>query len=147
MAHRIDGETHVPSARTIPLGPTAAVGWGLFFMLVAIVRLPVFAQGRVCADDVAKFCQGIEGGQGKLMQCLQEHQSELSSRCQARVQAMETRMREITDACQSDVRQFCTGVNPGAGRIAQCLKQHESELSSTCKAELAPARSMRRPTR
>jgi hypothetical protein len=135
------------SARTIPLGPTAAVGLGSFFMLVAIFRLPAFAQGRVCADDVAKFCQGVEGGQGKPMQCLREHQSELSSLCQARVQAMETRMRGMTDACQSDVRRFCAGVNPGAGRIAQCLKQHESELSSTCKAELAPAWSMRRSTR
>jgi hypothetical protein len=137
----------MPSARTIPVGPTAAVGLGLFFVLVAIFRLPAFAQGRVCANDVAKFCQGVEGGQGKLMQCLQEHQSELSSPCQARVQAVETRMREMTEACQSDVRQFCTGVNPGAGRIAQCLKQHESGLSSTCKAELTPARSMRRSTR
>jgi Cysteine rich repeat len=137
----------MPSARTIPVGPTAAVGLGLFFVLVAIFRLPAFAQGRVCADDVAKFCQGIEGEQGKLMPCLQEHQPELSSPCQGRLQVMETRIREMTDACQSDVRQFCTGVNPGAGRIAQCLKQHESELSSTCKAELAPARSMRRSNR
>jgi Cysteine rich repeat len=137
----------MPSARTVPLDPTMAVGLGLFFVLVVIFHLPAFAQGRVCADDVAKFCQGVEGGQGKLMQCLQEHQSELSSPCQARVQAVETRMRERTEACQSDVRQFCTGVNPAAGRIAQCLKQHESELSSTCKAELAQARSMRRSTR
>jgi hypothetical protein len=137
----------MPLARTISLGPVAAVGLGLFFVLVAIFRLPASAQGRVCADDVAKFCQGVEGGQGKLMQCLQEHQSELSSPCQVRVQTMETRMREMTDACQSDVRQFCTGVNSGAGRLAQCLKQHESELSSTCKAELAPAWSMRRSNR
>jgi hypothetical protein len=137
----------MPSARTIPLGPTTAVGWRLFFVLVAIFRLPAFALSRVCADDVAKFCQGVEGGQGKLLQCLQEHQAELSSPCQGWVQTMETRMREMTDACQSDMRQFCPGVNSGAGRIAQCLKQHESELSSTCKAELAPARSMRRSTR
>jgi hypothetical protein len=137
----------VPSARTTPFGPAAAVGLGLFCVLVAIFCLPAFAQGRVCAADVAKFCQGAEGGHGKLMQCLREHQSELSSPCQARVQAMETRMREMTGACQSDVWQFCTGVNPGAGRLAQCLKQHESELSSTCKAELAQARSMRRSTR
>jgi hypothetical protein len=88
-AHRIDGETHMPSARTIPLGPTAAVGLGLLFVLVAISGWPAFAQGRACAADVAKFCWGVEGGQGKLMQCLREHQSELSSPCQARVQAME----------------------------------------------------------
>ena len=46
---------------------------------------------------------------------------------------METRMKEMSGACQSDIQQFCTGVNPSGGRVAQCLKQHESELSSTCK--------------
>jgi Cysteine rich repeat len=52
-------------------------------------------------------------------------------------------MKEMSDACQSDVQQFCKDVSPGGGRLAQCLKQHESELSSTCKAELAQARPMR----
>jgi hypothetical protein len=132
------------SARTLLLGPTAAVSLGLFLALVAVSHLPAFAQNRVCADDVAKFCQGVKRGQGKLMQCLQEHQAELSSSCQAWVQTMETRMRQMIDACQSDVQRFCTGVNPGAGRIAQCLKQHESELSPTCKAQFTQARPRRR---
>jgi len=35
---------------------------------------------------------------------------------------METRMKEMSRACQSDIQQFCTGVNPGGGRVAQCLK-------------------------
>jgi hypothetical protein len=60
---------------------------------------------------------------------------------------MEMRMKEIGDACQNDVQQFCKDIKPGGGRLAQCLKQHESELSSTCKAELTQARSMRRSTR
>jgi hypothetical protein len=59
---------------------------------------------------------------------------------------METRLKGISDACQCDVQQFCEDINPGGGRLAQCLKQHESELSSTCKAEFAQARSVRRST-
>jgi Cysteine rich repeat len=61
--------------------------------------------------------------------------------------AMETRMKEMSRACQSDIQQFCTGVNTSGGRVAQCLKQHKSELSSTCKADLAHARSMRQSNR
>jgi Cysteine rich repeat len=124
-----------------------ALTLGLIFALLAIFHLPAFAQGRICADDVTKFCQSVKGDQGKIMQCLKEHQTELSSQCQARVQAMEARMKEMSDACQSDVQQFCRDINPG-GRLAQCLKQHESKLSSTCKAELPQqARSMRRSNR
>jgi hypothetical protein len=137
----------MPSLRKTLVFSPAAVALGWFFALLAVLHWPAFAQGRVCADDVAKFCQGVKGRQGKLIQCLKEHQSELSSPCQARVQTMETRMKEMSGACENDIQQFCTGVNPGGGRIAQCLKQHESELSSTCKAELAHARSMRQSNR
>jgi arylformamidase len=55
--------------------------------------------------------------------------------------------KEMSAACQSDVQQFCKDVNPGRGALAQCLKQHASELSSSCQAELALARSMRRSHR
>ena len=137
----------MPSLRKMLLVPKTAVTLGLIFALLSMFHLPAFAQGRVCADDVAKFCQGVKGGRGKIMQCLKEHQTELSSQCQTRVQTMEMRMKEIGDVCQNDVQQFCKDINPGGGRLAQCLKQHESELSSTCKAELTQARSMRRSTR
>jgi Cysteine rich repeat len=126
--------------------PVFAVALGIFFALLAFLYLPAFSQGRPCADDAAKFCRDVKGAQGK-MQCLKEHQADLSPQCQARVQAMEARAKEMSDACQSDVEQFCNDVSPGGGRIAQCLRQHESQLSATCQAELAQARSPRRSTR
>jgi hypothetical protein len=126
--------------------PAIAVALGMFLALLAIFHLPAFAQGRVCADDVAKFCQGVKGG-GKIMQCLKEHQSELSSGCQSQVQAMQSRTQEMSAACQSDVQQFCPDVSPGGGRLGQCLKQHQSELSSACQAELAKMGSKRRSSR
>jgi Cysteine rich repeat len=144
---RIHEETAMPSVRRVLWVPAIAVALVLFLALLAIFHLPAFAQGRVCADDVAKFCQSVKGGQGQIMQCLKEHEADLSPQCQARVQAMATHMKEMSAACQSDVQQFCTDVSPGRGRLAQCLKQHESELSSSCQTELAQARSMRRSHR
>jgi uncharacterized protein YoxC len=125
------------------LVPVFAVALGIFFALLAFFYLPAFSQSRPCADEAAKFCKDVKGVQGR-MQCLKEHQAELSPQCQARVQAMESRAKEMSDACQSDVQQFCQDVSPGSGRIAQCLRQHESQLSATCQAELARVRSPRR---
>lgn len=34
--------------------------------------------------------------------------------------------------CRADVAKFCKEVKPGHGRLAQCMKQHEAELSPAC---------------
>jgi len=39
------------------------------------------------------------------------------------------------EACKPDVEKFCQNVQPGGGRIRQCLQQHEAELSDACKAQ------------
>jgi hypothetical protein len=137
----------MPSLRRALWVPAIAVALGMFLALLAIFHLPAFAYSRVCADDVAKFCKDVKGRQSQIMQCLKDHESELTSQCQARVQTMDTRMQEMSDACESDVEQFCKDVSPGRGRLAQCLRQHESELSSPCQAELAQALSMHRAHR
>jgi len=36
---------------------------------------------QACSDDVIRFCQGIQPGEGRILQCLQNHEQELSDRC------------------------------------------------------------------
>ena len=47
------------------------------------------------------------------------------------------RMQSINDACKDDVEKLCKDVEPGGGRILNCLKEHENEVSSKCKSKLA----------
>jgi hypothetical protein len=47
----------------------------------------------------------------------------------------------LTAACEGDVKQFCTGVEPGQGRIVRCLRVNEAKLSQKCKDARAAARS------
>jgi hypothetical protein len=42
----------------------------------------------------------------------------------------------IAQACRGDHGRHCSAVRPGGGRIAACLKQHESQLSRACQAAL-----------
>ena len=36
-------------------------------------------------------------------------------------------------ACAADAQKFCSGVQPGGGRVVACLKEHKDELSDKCK--------------
>jgi hypothetical protein len=40
-------------------------------------------------------------------------------------------------ACGEDVQRFCGGVQPGGGRLAQCLSSHTTELSPACGNRIA----------
>ena len=89
-----------------------------------------------CSEDMAKYCRDVQPGGGRILKCMQEHENELSPGCKQHVAEMKERAKEVRQACSDDVMQFCKDVQPGQGRIASCLKQHENELSADCKAHM-----------
>lgn len=50
--------------------------------------------------------------------------------------------RELRSACQADTKKHCDGIQPGGGRLLQCLRGKQAELSQPCQAALSklPAR-------
>jgi Cysteine rich repeat len=47
--------------------------------------------------------------------------------------------RAVLGACKPDIKQFCSEVPPGNGRIKACMKAHLPELSEPCKEALFQA--------
>jgi len=45
----------------------------------------------------------------------------------------------MAQACKADHAKFCKSVQPGGGRIVECLKSHEAELAPACKTALDTA--------
>jgi hypothetical protein len=39
--------------------------------------------------------------------------------------------------CRSEVHTLCAGVQPGGGRIRDCMKEHRAQLSTACKVAIA----------
>jgi Cysteine rich repeat len=40
-------------------------------------------------------------------------------------------------ACMSDVKTLCGSIQPGGGRIRDCMREHRAELSTACKVAIA----------
>jgi cysteine rich repeat protein len=102
-------------------------------------RMAEFREGaQACVTDVEKLCPGTKPG-AERHQCMQEHKDQVSPECrQLFAQAVERHgeLREAIRACRADAEKFCKDVKPGEGRIAQCLKQHQGELSRECAARM-----------
>ncbi|MEW5311455.1 MAG: hypothetical protein WDW38_003169 [Sanguina aurantia] len=80
---------------------------------------------------------------GRVLRCLTEHREDLKSdACQKEVLYFEK--MEVTDyrndvilaaACRVDVEKFCTNVQPGEGRMHECLRSNRKRLSEPCRKE------------
>jgi Cysteine rich repeat len=84
-----------------------------------------------CHAEVQKFCPSVQAGEGRLLDCLQQHSAELSEACRAQVNTIATYRK-----CLDDVLRLCPKTEPGGGRGIMCLRSHMSDLSSGCKDEL-----------
>jgi hypothetical protein len=40
-------------------------------------------------------------------------------------------------ACMSDIKTLCASIQPGGGRVRDCMREHRAQLSIACKAAIA----------
>jgi hypothetical protein len=109
-----------------------AVLAGVFCLSLAAIA-PAEASGKHCADDAAKFCKDVQKGEGRVAKCLKEHKDELSPACKKNIAKAKKMAKGMKKACHDDAKKLCSDIKPGGGKIAQCLKEHEGELSQACK--------------
>jgi len=43
----------------------------------------------------------------------------------------------LHEACRSDVKALCGSIQPGGGRIRDCMREHRAQVSSACKLAIA----------
>eukprot|EP00195_Chlamydomonas_chlamydogama_P004977 CAMPEP_0202901334 /NCGR_PEP_ID=MMETSP1392-20130828/14194_1 /ASSEMBLY_ACC=CAM_ASM_000868 /TAXON_ID=225041 /ORGANISM="Chlamydomonas chlamydogama, Strain SAG 11-48b" /LENGTH=885 /DNA_ID=CAMNT_0049587883 /DNA_START=46 /DNA_END=2703 /DNA_ORIENTATION=- len=104
---------------------------------------------HACEGEINKLCANLcstAPGQtcgGLVLQCLQEKQDNITNQaCQDEVFYYE--LMEVTDfrndvilaeACRNDVEAYCKDVEPGEGRVHQCLRFNRDKISERCRNE------------
>ena len=48
------------------------------------------------------------------------------------VMAQETLIEYLVEACEVDLKQYCSQVTPGEGRLLHCMAAHEDKISGRC---------------
>lgn len=102
-----------------------------------------------CQADARKYCAQSGGGKARF-ECLLDHQQDVSDACyESLKKQMSSRQNEpqgqsgsggappAMQACKQDSQQYCRGVQPGQGRIINCLLDHQNDISDACYQALA----------
>ena len=92
-----------------------------------------------CSSELTQYCADVTAGEGRLLACLYAHGDKLSGQCDyalydaaARLERAVGAVTYVAAECRSELDTYCANVEVGEGRVAQCLKDHASELSPGC---------------
>ena len=83
---------------------------------------------RPCKANRENLCGGLEHGDGKLRECMHQHEAELSPECKEWREAW----KKVRVSCKSDEVKFCAEAGKERGAVTKCLESHASELGTTC---------------
>jgi hypothetical protein len=93
-----------------------------------------------CKTELEKYCKEVTPGQGRALACLYAHEDKLSGACDyalydaaAQLERAVNALAYVASECESDINKFCSGVQPGEGRIVKCIDKHEKDVSGRCK--------------
>jgi len=92
-----------------------------------------------CEADENLLCPGLQHNSRKSFMCLMAYEAHLSNSCALGIveaaMTLEAGMMAIDHsikACEADADKFCLEVQPGNGRIVQCLVKNEANLAEQC---------------
>ena len=97
---------------------------------------------RACAEDTATLCGDVEPGEGRVMACLKHKRvSVRAPECRFAVLRLMMSHADnylldapLAAACHDDVIAHCSAVEPGQGRVHECLRAVPNALSPACLA-------------
>ena len=101
---------------------------------------------KSCGPSIEKFCAKDNLGSGQIQQCLSQHQDQVPAQCFADYSTVVASISKRVAAqqgafkiCENNVRQFCSGVQPGDGNILNCLLESSKVVGASCKQVLLDA--------
>lgn len=95
-----------------------------------------------CEAEMQQVCPDSLQGDDR-RQCMAQRMTQFPPACQHIVRQRMVRWKDAEShrfACAEDLNRVCAGVEPGEGRIVQCLQEHAQEISEPCYQSLPKGR-------
>jgi hypothetical protein len=122
----------------VPVGPASAQS-NFGKTILDKLNAKVTNLQATCADDIKKFCKDVTPGEGRMVYCMQAHEDKISAKCVyglgeavVSLQTSADLLKDATLACKAEITGVCGKIQPGQGRIAECLIANKSTASKDC---------------
>lgn len=103
--------------------------------------LDTFTQG--CEQELSTFCKGVTPGEGRILACLYAFQDQVTPRCEralydslGQLDQTLANLQFAVGECSADLETVCADVEPGEGRLLDCLIKNEAKVSKRCTTAL-----------
>ena len=115
---------------------------GLLLLVTPVMAQEGLVESVVtgCKAELEKYCSNVTPGEGRLLACLYAYEDKLSGRCEyalydaaAQLERAVAALSYVVNECSSDLKQYCSGVAAGEGRLLQCLQKNDAQVSQRCK--------------
>jgi hypothetical protein len=95
---------------------------------------------KACEKELKSYCNNVTPGEGRIASCLYAYEDKLSTRCDyalydaaAQLEHALTALTYVANECNADLKEYCSSVESGEGRLLKCLEKNESKVSGRCK--------------
>ena len=93
-----------------------------------------------CKMELEKYCAQVTPGQGRVLACLYAYGDKLSSKCEyalydaaVQLERAVAALSYVANECDADMEKYCGSIQPGEGRLLECLEKHDKKVSGRCK--------------
>jgi hypothetical protein len=99
--------------------------------------LDTFSEG--CRQELTTLCKDVTPGEGRILACLYAFSDKLTPRCEfalydsiVQLDRTLTNLAYAVSECRDDLKSHCSSIQPGEGRLLDCLNRNADKLSSRC---------------
>ena len=100
---------------------------------------PVETVAKGCKTEIDSYCKNVTPGEGRILACLYAYGDKLSAGCEFALFDASVQLEHfigtltyLANECEEDLKNYCSVLKPGEGRLLKCLQKNKDKVSSRC---------------